>query len=211
VSELRPDYASVSRTVVESGVKRPLPAATVTFLFTDIEGSTRLLRELGDDYADLSRRAPSCVARRSNDTGASRWTPMATRSSSRSLRRPTRSPLRRRHTTRSPRGRSECAWDCTPVRPTRIVQRRELVVAELVEPLRRREVGETVHAESLDQTNLPVQPSPFVGREQELADVLALLATNRIVIAYYVDDDVDRAETLWRGRPGAASRTGRPA
>jgi predicted ATPase/class 3 adenylate cyclase len=28
------------------------PAGTVTFLFTDIEGSTRLLRELGDAYAD---------------------------------------------------------------------------------------------------------------------------------------------------------------
>ena len=31
---------------------RELPAGTVTFLFTDIEGSTRLLRELGDGYAD---------------------------------------------------------------------------------------------------------------------------------------------------------------
>src|SRR5438067_10586399 len=29
-----------------------LPSGTVTFLFTDIEGSTRLLRELGDAYAD---------------------------------------------------------------------------------------------------------------------------------------------------------------
>ncbi len=29
-----------------------LPSGTVTFLFTDIEGSTRLLAELGDDYAD---------------------------------------------------------------------------------------------------------------------------------------------------------------
>src|SRR5919198_2728542 len=29
-----------------------LPTGTVTFLFTDIEGSTRLLRELGDAYAD---------------------------------------------------------------------------------------------------------------------------------------------------------------
>jgi predicted ATPase/class 3 adenylate cyclase len=34
------------------GVMRDLPSGTVTFLFTDIEGSTRLLRELGDDYAD---------------------------------------------------------------------------------------------------------------------------------------------------------------
>jgi predicted ATPase len=29
-----------------------LPSGTVTFLFTDIEGSTRLLSELGDEYAD---------------------------------------------------------------------------------------------------------------------------------------------------------------
>ena len=30
-----------------------LPVGTVTFLFSDIEGSTRLLRELGDRYGDL--------------------------------------------------------------------------------------------------------------------------------------------------------------
>ena len=30
-----------------------LPGGTVTFLFTDIEGSTRLLQELGDDYAQV--------------------------------------------------------------------------------------------------------------------------------------------------------------
>src|SRR5215207_4292121 len=33
-----------------------LPAGTVTFMFTDIEGSTRLLRQLGDDYFTLIRR-----------------------------------------------------------------------------------------------------------------------------------------------------------
>ena len=33
----------------------PLPSGTVTFVFTDIEGSTRLLQELGDGYADISR------------------------------------------------------------------------------------------------------------------------------------------------------------
>jgi class 3 adenylate cyclase len=32
-----------------------LPGGTVTFLFTDIEGSTELLRTLGDGYADLVR------------------------------------------------------------------------------------------------------------------------------------------------------------
>ena len=30
-----------------------LPTGTVTFLFTDIEGSTRLLQKLGDGYADV--------------------------------------------------------------------------------------------------------------------------------------------------------------
>jgi class 3 adenylate cyclase len=34
---------------------RPLPTGTVTFVFTDIEGSTKLLQELGDRYADVSR------------------------------------------------------------------------------------------------------------------------------------------------------------
>ena len=33
-----------------------LPSGTVTFLFTDIEGSTRILRDLGDRYSDLLDR-----------------------------------------------------------------------------------------------------------------------------------------------------------
>jgi class 3 adenylate cyclase len=36
-------------------VESPLPAGTVTFVFTDIEGSTRLLQELGDRYGDVVR------------------------------------------------------------------------------------------------------------------------------------------------------------
>jgi predicted ATPase/class 3 adenylate cyclase/Tfp pilus assembly protein PilF len=34
-------------------VQRELPTGTVTFLFTDIEGSTRLLQRLGDGYAEV--------------------------------------------------------------------------------------------------------------------------------------------------------------
>src|SRR2546430_7123817 len=35
------------------GMRRRLPSATVTFLFTDVEGSTRLLHELGSEaYAE---------------------------------------------------------------------------------------------------------------------------------------------------------------
>ena len=32
---------------------RDLPGGTVTMLFTDIEGSTRLLHEIGDLYGDV--------------------------------------------------------------------------------------------------------------------------------------------------------------
>src|SRR6266702_8861 len=34
-------------------VQPELPTGTVTFLFTDIEGSTKLLQELGDEYAEV--------------------------------------------------------------------------------------------------------------------------------------------------------------
>jgi predicted ATPase len=34
---------------------------------------------------------------------------------------------------------------------------------------------------TVDQTNLPLQPTPFVGRERELAELLALLDSHRIV------------------------------
>ena len=39
----------------------PLPSGTVTFLFTDIEGSTELLRTLGDGYAELLRQERSIL------------------------------------------------------------------------------------------------------------------------------------------------------
>jgi class 3 adenylate cyclase len=38
-----------------------LPSGTVTFLFTDIEGSTTLLRELGDRYAEVLARERSIL------------------------------------------------------------------------------------------------------------------------------------------------------
>jgi predicted ATPase/class 3 adenylate cyclase len=41
------------RTGENRRVRPELPTGTVTFLFTDIEGSTRLLHELGDDYAEV--------------------------------------------------------------------------------------------------------------------------------------------------------------
>ena len=45
--------AASNRTVYNAAMRRSLPAGTVTFLFTDIEGSTRLLHALGPDaYAE---------------------------------------------------------------------------------------------------------------------------------------------------------------
>ena len=41
-----------------------LPTGTVTFLFSDVEGSTRLLYELGDAYADALVGAPTRPAKR---------------------------------------------------------------------------------------------------------------------------------------------------
>jgi len=45
-----------------------LPTGTVTFLFTDIEGSTRLLQELGDRYAAV-RDEHAAIVRRAIDEG----------------------------------------------------------------------------------------------------------------------------------------------
>ncbi len=34
-------------------MREDLPSGTVTFLFTDVEGSTRLIQRAGDAYAEL--------------------------------------------------------------------------------------------------------------------------------------------------------------
>jgi len=46
-----------------------LPSGTVTFLFTDIEGSTALLRELGDRYADVLAQERSILRERLTEAG----------------------------------------------------------------------------------------------------------------------------------------------
>jgi class 3 adenylate cyclase len=46
-----------------------LPSGTVTFLFTDIEGSTALVRELGDRYADVLGLERSILRRAVADAG----------------------------------------------------------------------------------------------------------------------------------------------
>ena len=81
-----------------------LPTGTVTFLFTDIEGSTRLLHALGaGGVRGCAGRAPPRAARGvRRATAGSRWTRRATPSSSRSRPRPARaaaaSPATKRST-----------------------------------------------------------------------------------------------------------------
>jgi predicted ATPase/class 3 adenylate cyclase len=218
----RPDYASASRTVVESGVKSPLPAGTVTFLFTDVEGSTRLLRDLGDDYADLlaehRRVLREAFVRHGGvevDTQGDAFFvafPKATdalAAASAAREALADGPIRVRmglHTgepTRTDEGyvgidvhraaRIAAAGHGGQIllsQATRDLaggdRLRDLGVhrlTDLAAPERLYQLGddEFPPLKSVDQTNLPVQPTPFVGREQELADVLALLATRRIV------------------------------
>jgi class 3 adenylate cyclase len=59
-----------------------LPSGTVTFLFTDIEGSTRLLKALGDRYGEALAEHQAIVRQAVAEAGATRSTRKAMRSSS---------------------------------------------------------------------------------------------------------------------------------
>ena len=99
---------------------RDLPRGTVTFLFTDIEGSTQLLERLGP--SPTRRRSNStgaCCGERSPGTTAPRWTHRATLSSSSSREPRPRSPPPRRRSTRWPTRRCACASGSIPVSRSR--------------------------------------------------------------------------------------------
>ena len=82
-----------------------LPSGTVTFLFTDVEGSTKLLHELGAEaYAEALAEHRSVIRAACEPTAASRWIRRATRSSSPSRRRRERSRPPRRSPRRSAPG-----------------------------------------------------------------------------------------------------------
>jgi predicted ATPase len=199
-----------------------LPAGTVTFLFTDVEGSTRLLQEAGGDYADLlaeHRRAlREAFARHGGvevgTEGDAFFVVFARASDALAAASAARAaladgPIRVRiglHTG-EPTVTEEEYVGIDVHRAARIAAAghggqillsqatRDLAGADrlrdlglhrlkdLTEPERLYQLGEDEFPplKSLDQTNLPVQPTPFVGRERELADVLALLETHRIV------------------------------
>jgi Adenylate and Guanylate cyclase catalytic domain len=196
---------------------RDLPAGTVTFLFTDIEGSTRLLHELGAErYAEALaahrrtlRRAFSAHGGVEIDTqgdaffvafAEARAGVAAAREAQEEL---AAEPIRVRiglHTG-EPLLTDEgyvgadvhkAARICSAGHGGQIVvsEQTRLAVADgdlralglhrlkdltAPEPLYQVGAGEFPPLKSLNQSNLPEQPTPFVGRERELAEVLQLL------------------------------------
>jgi class 3 adenylate cyclase len=200
----------------------PLPHGTVTFLFTDIEGSTRLLQERGDEYAEMlaghhhalrgefARLGGVEVATQ----GDAFFVAFAKASDALAAAAAARDalgdgPIRVRmglHTG-EPTVTDEDYVGIDVHRAARIAAAghggqillsqatRDLVRADRLRDLgvhRLKDLAAPEHLYQLgedefpplrtvDQTNLPAQPTPFVGRERELAEVLALLDSHRIV------------------------------
>ena len=199
-----------------------LPHGTVTFLFTDIEGSTRLVQELGDKYADVlagHRRALRGEFGRHggvevNTQGEAFFVAFSKASDALAAAAAGRDalaggPIRVRmglHTG-EPTVTDEGYVGIDVHRAARIAaaahggqillsqSTRDLVrsdrlrdlgvhrLKDLAAPERLYQLGEAEFPplKTVDQTNLPVQPSSFVGRDRELAEVLALLESHRIV------------------------------
>jgi predicted ATPase/class 3 adenylate cyclase len=199
-----------------------LPQGTVTLLFTDIEGSTRLLQELGDEYADVladhRRTLREEFARHGGvevgTEGDAFFVAFAKASDALAAAAAGREaladgPIRVRmglHTG-EPTVTEEGYVGIDVHRAARIAAAGhggQILVSQATRDLtgadRLRDLGvhrlkdlaaperlyqldgdEFPPLKSIDQTNLPVQPTPFVGRERELAEVLALLDVHRIV------------------------------
>ena len=195
---------------------RDLPTGTVTFLFTDIEGSTKLLHELGDAYADAlgeHRRALRAAFAAHDgvevDTQGDAFFVAFSRArdalaaASEGQEALASGPIRVRmgvHTG-EPTVTDEGYLGLDVHRAARIAAvghggqvlvsqtTHELVgsdglvdlgehrLKDLTAPERLYQLGEGEFPplRSLNQSNLPVQPTPFVGREKELGEVFALL------------------------------------
>jgi predicted ATPase/class 3 adenylate cyclase len=200
----------------------PLPHGTVTFLFTDIEGSTRLLQERGDEYPEMLAGHQHALreefARHGgvevNTQGDAFFAAFAKASDALAAAAAARDalgdgPIRVRmglHTG-EPTVTADDYVGIDVHRAARIAAAghggqillsqatRDLVRADrlrdlgvhrlkdLSAPERLYQLGEDEFPplKTVDQTNLPVEPTPFVGRERELAELLALLDSHRII------------------------------
>src|SRR6266536_5057065 len=196
---------------------RELPRGTVTFLFTDIEGSTRLLRELGaEDYANslaehrrVLREAFEHHAGVEVDTQGDAFfvafsTAPGALDAARAAQAELELPVRMGLHTGTPLLTEEGYVGADVHRAARIAAAghggQVLVsasTASLLEPSntvlldlgehRLKDLsaperiyqlggGEFSPLKSLYRTNLPIPATPFLGREQELRDVLGLLS-----------------------------------
>jgi predicted ATPase/class 3 adenylate cyclase len=201
---------------------RELPSGTITLLFTDIEGSTRLQHELGDQYtdalADHRRILREIFAAHSGvevDTQGDAFffafttAPGAVRAAAEAAKKLSSGPIRVRigiHTG-APIAGEEGYVGLDVVRGARIAAAGhggQLLVsastASLLDGVELRDLGEhrlkdLAEAERLYQvvipglqtefpalktlartpTNLPAQPTPLIGREEELRETADLL------------------------------------
>ncbi len=202
---------------------RELPSGTVTLLFTDIEGSTRLLHELGDGYAgalaEHRRALRQAFARHGGvevDTQGDAFfvafasARAALRATDEGQRALAGGPVRVRmglHTGEPTvtdegyvgldvhRGARIAAaghgGQVVMSQTTRELAGSDLTLRDLGEhrlkdlsaPQRLWQLGDSEFPplKTLYRTNLPVQPSPLVGRERELAEGGTLLREHRLV------------------------------
>jgi predicted ATPase/class 3 adenylate cyclase len=201
---------------------RALPTGTVTFLFTDVEGSTRLLHQLGDSYAEVlaehRRVLRDAFSRHGGvevDTQGDAFfvafakasDALAAAVESRQALEPGPIRVRTGIHTGEPLVTAEGYVGIDVHRAARIASAghggqilvsqstRDLADADSLRDLGEHRLkdlsaperiyqlgeGDFPRLKSLNQTNLPVQPTPLVGREEELAEVLELLRRNRLV------------------------------
>ena len=204
-------------------MERPLPSGTVTFLFTDVEGSTKLLHELGADvYAQaladhrlILRAAFSAHGGVEVDTQGDAFfvafptAPGALRAAADAVERLASGPICVRvgiHTG-TPLLTDEGYVGVDVNRAARIAASGhggQVLVSSSAAPLvgtgELRDLGEHrlkdlsaperiyqfggkdfLPLKSLYRTNLPIPATPFLGRENELAEVLGLLDGARLL------------------------------
>jgi predicted ATPase len=196
---------------------RELPVGTVTFLFTDIEGSTALLHELGvERYAQSLAEHRRVLRQAFEDHGGAEvdtqgdaffvafgdaGEALAAAREAQEALAPEAIRVRMGLHTGEPLLTDEgyvgvdvhkAARICSAGHGGQILvsERTKLAVADgelrslgahrlkdltAPEPLYQLGEAEFPPLKSLNQSNLPVQPTPFVGREKELGEVLGLL------------------------------------